>query len=231
MSGEEPLAIELVNVTRRMGRDFVLRGVNLEIAAGRLVVLRGANGTGKTTLLRLLATRLRPTSGEARVFGLALPKAGAKARARLGFLSVMGGSFPMLDARENLNLALDLTPGARARAQQGVGAVLEQVGIGQAANKLVRTYSSGMKKRLALARLLLLDPDLWLLDEPYAALDDSGKDLVDGCVAAARARGRTVLMASHESDRDRLGPDAVIELRDGVVCMAETAPGGPAAGT
>ncbi len=225
MTGEGPLAIELIDVTRRMGHDFVLRGVNLEIAAGKLVVLRGANGTGKTTLLRLLATRLRPTSGEARVFGLQLPKSGAQARARLGLLSVMGGSFPMLDATENLRLALDLTPRAQAGAERDVSAVLKDVGLGSAAHKLVRTYSSGMKKRLGLARLLLLDPDLWLLDEPYAALDDSGKGLIDDCVAAARERGRTVLMASHESDRNRLGPDAVLELEDGTLRIAEQAPG------
>lgn len=215
MSDEpQPLAIELRGVTRRMGRDCVLRGLDLEVAAGKLVVLRGANGTGKTTLIRLLATRLRPTSGQALVFGHQLPREGARARARLGLMGVAGGSFPMLDARENLRLALDLTPGA-GRADGRIGEVLATVGLTAAAGKLVRTYSSGMKKRLGLARLLLLDPDLWLLDEPYAALDDAGKRLMDECVAAARARGKTVFMASHESDRDHLGPDAVLELAGG----------------
>lgn len=216
-SAPPPLAIELRDVTRRMGRDFVLRGVNLEIAAGKLVVLRGANGTGKTTLLRLLATRLRPTSGQAFVFGHELPRAGGAARARLGLLNVTGGSFPMLDARENLELAIKLTPGAGGAAAGALDAALAAVGLTAAANKIVRTYSSGMKKRLGLARLLLLDPELWLLDEPYAALDDAGKSLMDECVSGAKARGRTVFMASHESDRDHLGPDAVLELSAGVL--------------
>ncbi len=228
MNAAAPLAIELRDVTRRLGRDLVLRGVNLEVAAGRLVVLRGANGTGKTTLLRLLATRLRPSSGEAFLFGHALPARSQLARARLGLLSVVGGSFPMLDARENLLLALDLAGRRGAAAPVDVGAALDTVGLASTGGKLVRTFSSGMKKRLALARLLLLDPDLWLLDEPYAALDDAGKLLMDDCVAAARARGRTVFMASHESDRDHLGPDAVLELAGGVLRRLAAAPAAPA---
>ena len=255
--GADGLAIELKGVTRRMGGEYVLRGIDLEVAPGKLVVLRGSNGTGKTTLLRLLATRLRPAGGQALVFGHDLTREAAAARARLGLLTVMGGSFPLLTGRENLELAIALTPrrpgrsareeagrhdlrelsgsrGRSARAEAGqaepteVGkaraeathlAALGRVGLEQAADKLVRTYSSGMKKRLGLARLLLLDPDLWLLDEPYAALDDLGKRLMDECVAAAKARGRTVFMASHESDRDHLGPDAVIELKGGTLRM------------
>lgn len=236
-AGTTRLAIELREVTRRMGGEYVLRGIDLEVAPGKLVVLRGSNGTGKTTLLRLLATRLRPASGQALVFGHDLTREAAAARARLGLLTVMGGSFPLLTGRENLELASALTPRQPGHATHGetpqaepteVGegrvetthaAALRRVGLEQAADKLVRTYSSGMKKRLGLARLLLLDPDLWLLDEPYAALDDLGKRLMDECVAAAKARGRTVFMASHESDRDHLGPDAVIELKGGTLRM------------
>src|SRR5699024_1700237 len=103
--------------------------------------------------------------------------------------------------------------------------LLARVGLAQAADKYVRTYSSGMKKRLGLARLLLMDPALWLLDEPYAALDDDGKTLVDEVVTSAREQGRTVLVASHESDRDALKPDAVLQLVDGRPRMA---PGVPA---
>lgn len=236
-TGADEFAIELNEVTRRMGGEYILRGINLEVAPGRLVVLRGSNGTGKTTLLRLLATRLRPASGRALVFGHDLTREAAAARARLGLLTVLGGSFPLLTGRENLELATTLAPrrlgeaspagtahsnGPQARTVTADGeashlAALARVGLEHAAGKLVRTYSSGMKKRLGLARLLLLDPDLWLLDEPYAALDDSGKRLMDECVAAAKARGRTVFMASHESDRDHLGPDAVIELKDGTL--------------
>ncbi len=209
-------AIVLEAVTRRMGSELVLRGVDLEVAPGRLVVLRGGNGAGKTTLLKLLATRLKPTSGSARIFGLDVLAAPAEARRRLGMLSVLGGSYPVLSAHENLLLAADMSGAPRAAVDE----LLAQVGLEAAAGKLVRTFSSGMKKRLGLARLMLIDPDLWLLDEPYAALDDDGKRLVDEVVSAARARGRTLMMASHESDRALLRPDAVLQLHDGRLRLA-----------
>lgn len=199
-----------------MGRDMVLDGLNLEIASGRVVVLRGSNGAGKTTLLRLLATRLRPNDGSGEVHGFDLVTAAAEVRKRTGLLSVNGGNYPVLTASENLELALHLARGDRATAAASeIAATLGLVGLGGAGRKLVRTFSSGMKKRLGVARLALLDPDLWLLDEPYSALDEDGKRLVDEVIGAARARGRTVLLASHESDREALSVDAVLTLAGG----------------
>lgn len=209
-------AIALSALTRRMGSEQVLRGVDLEVAQGRLVVLRGGNGAGKTTLIKVLATRLRPTSGSVRLFGHDVLKEAAEVRRHVGLLSALGGNYPVLSARENLLLASDMSGAAR----QAIDGLLERVGLSAAADKYVRTFSSGMKKRLGLARLLLLDPSLWLLDEPHAALDDAGKDLVDQVVSDARARGRTVLMASHESDRRSLLPDAVLQLHDGRLRLA-----------
>ncbi len=213
-------AIEITNLTRRMGGQPVLRGVDLEVAAGRLVVLRGGNGAGKTTLLKVLATRLRPTSGTARLFGFDVLRQQDEVRGRMGMLSVLGGSYPVLSARENMVLAADMVGAPRERVDE----LLEVVGLTGAASKYVRAYSSGMKKRLGLARLMLVDPLLWLLDEPYAALDEDGKNLVDEVVSSARQRGRTLLMASHESDRRALKPDAVLQLHDGRLRLAS---GGP----
>lgn len=219
MTKNDAPAIEISSLTRRMGGQSVLRGVDLEVSAGRLVVLRGGNGAGKTTLLKVLATRLRPTSGTVRLFGYDVLKQQDEVRRRMGMLSVLGGSYPVLSARENLILAADMVSAPRDK----IGELLEVVGLTQAANKYVRAYSSGMKKRLGLARLMLIDPQLWLLDEPYAALDDDGKSLVDEVVNGARQRGRTLLMASHESDRHALQPDAVLQLHDG---RLRVAPGG-----
>jgi ABC-type multidrug transport system ATPase subunit len=146
-------------------------------------------------------------------------------RDRIGLLSSSGGSYPVLTAAENLGLAMSLTgKGSQAGAQ----AALEKVGLADASSKQVRYFSSGMKKRLGLARVLLVDADLWLLDEPYAALDEDGKRLVDVCLAEARSRGRTVILASHEQDRDHLAPDAVVELADGRLRLVSAA--GRAAG-
>lgn len=214
---DAPSALSLRGVKRRMGRETVLAGIDLEVAAGRLVVLRGSNGSGKTTLLRLLATRLRPHAGTASVFGHDLVKESDAVRARIGLLSSSGGSYPVLTAAENLGLAMSLTGKG---SQAGAEAALEKVGLADASSKQVRYFSSGMKKRLGLARQLLLDPELWLLDEPHAALDEEGKRLVDECLTEARARGRTVLLASHEQDRENLAPDAVVELSGGRLRLA-----------
>lgn len=214
-----PPAIALEGVARRYGRQFVLQDVHLEVAAGRIVVVAGSNGAGKTTLLRLLATRLRPSRGTGRVFGFDLLRDAASVRANVAYLGVLGGSYPALSAHENLRLASALYPTADDGA---VHALLDRVGLSHAADKLVREFSSGMKKRLAIARLLLVDAPLWLLDEPYAALDEEGKRMVDDLLVSARAEGRTVLLASHEVDRSGPFADAVIEVADGGVRQVAT---------
>jgi ABC-type multidrug transport system ATPase subunit len=126
---------------------------------------------------------------------------------------VLGSNYPNLTAFENLRLAAGLYQHDVTRAE--LEAKLEAVGLQKARNKLVREFSSGMKKRLAIARLVLSDADLWLLDEPYAVLDDEGKELIDNLLKLARQDGRTVLMASHELYRSATFADSVLELEQG----------------
>jgi heme ABC exporter ATP-binding subunit CcmA len=206
-----PLAIELRGLQRRYGRHLVLKGIDLEVSPGRIVALHGANGSGKTTLLRLLATRLRPSAGAARIYGHDLIREAHEVRRRLATVAVFGGAYGTLTARENLRLAAAL----RGAAPSDVDAALERVSLGRVADHLVRTFSSGMRKRLALARLLVAHVDLWLLDEPHAALDQGGQALVDELVVEARARGTTVLMATHELARSFDVADAVLRIDDG----------------
>lgn len=206
-----PPAIELVGAFKRFGREAVLGGVSLTVTPGRFVVLRGGNGAGKTTLLRVIATRLRLTAGEGRVFGHDLKRQSAEVRRMVAYFSVAGGSYPLLSARENLALAARLH-GLSVDAD----ALLERVGLAEAEGKLVRTFSSGMKKRLALARLLLPNAPLWLLDEPYTTLDEAGRDLVDEVLTEALTSGTTVLMATHEEQRPGAPqPDALLSLSGG----------------
>ncbi len=216
-TAEAALALRLDGIAKRFGRELVLRDLRLEMSAGRIAVLRGSNGAGKTTLLRVLATRLRPNRGRGWVFGYDLQRQGDEVRRRVGLVSVLGGNYPVLTARENLRLAATLSGLAAAGVDAAVDGALATVGLSDVADTLVRTYSSGMKKRLGLARLLLLDPPLWLMDEPYAALDEDGKNLLDELLASARRRGRTVLMASHELERSGRFADAVLELVDGAL--------------
>ncbi|MDR9390416.1 MAG: heme ABC exporter ATP-binding protein CcmA [Trueperaceae bacterium] len=206
-------AIALAGVDRRWGRERVLRDVHLEVTAGRIVMLRGHNGSGKTTLLRLLATRLRPSAGRGAVFGHDLAREAAAVRRHVAYLSVAPGTYGALTARENLRLATTLL----RRPPADADAALERVGLAAHGNRLVRVFSSGMKRRLALARLLLTDAPLWLLDEPYASLDEDGRRLVDQLLEGARRDARTVLVASHEPARLARFVDATIHLEQGAL--------------
>jgi|SRR5690625_4433966 len=194
---------------------MVLSEVNLTIREGRTVVLQGPNGAGKTTLLKVLATRLRPTRGSANVFGFDVVREAHEVRSRMAMLPVFGGSYPALTGAENLTLAARLY-GLRLSADE-LTAALAGVGLDGAAEKQVRGYSSGMKKRLGLARLRLAPAKLWLLDEPYAALDEEGKAYVDALLGEARTSGKTVLLASHEPERVAPFADAVLEVSGGTV--------------
>lgn len=206
-------AVELRGLVHGYGGPPVLAGLDLDVAAGRVVALHGPNGAGKTTLLRLLATRLRPLAGHARVLGFDVVRQAHEVRARVAALAVYGGAYGALSGRENLRLA------AALRGQDPRGAAIDEalgrVGLADAADHLVRAYSSGMRKRLALARLALADAPVWLLDEPYAALDEAGQALVDEMIAAARGGGRTVLVASHDLPRSLTTADAVVEIAGG----------------
>jgi heme exporter protein A len=210
-NADPPPAIELSDLVSRYGREVVLRDINLIIRPGRTVVLTGENGAGKTTLLKVLATRLRPNRGSGKVFGFDLLRQAPEVRRRLAFLSVQGGSYLELTACENLRLAARLYNKDRTDIER----VLNRVGLWPKRHKLVRTYSSGMKKRLGLARLLLSEAELWLLDEPYASLDEEGRDLIDTLLGEAKVAGKTVAMASHEVSRCTAVADSILVIKSG----------------
>ena len=211
-------AIELRNLSRRYGAVYVLREINLTVSAGKTVVLRGGNGAGKTTFLRVLSSKLRPSRGGGKVFGHDLLKEAAQVRSQIAYLTVLGGSYGTLSALENLEFAAKLY--GKRLSQEELEAMLERVGLTNAKDKLARTFSSGMKKRLGVARLLLSDANLWLLDEPYAALDEGGKTLIDDLLIQAKTQGKTVMMASHDLARSVQFADSVLELRQGQLFAA-----------
>jgi len=207
------LAVELYSLARRYGRNYVLKEINLSVSAGKTVILRGDNGAGKTTLLRVLSTRLKPSRGGGKVYGYDLVRQADEVRRRVIYLPVFGGHYPMMSALENLQLAARLSQQRVAGSE--LETQLEQVGLLDARHKLVRTFSSGMKKRLMLARLRLSQARLWLLDEPYTALDEQGQGLVDELLLMAKAQGKTVIMASHELKRAEALADSILEIAQG----------------
>jgi ABC-type multidrug transport system ATPase subunit len=187
-------AVALRGVTRLFGALPGLVRATLEVERGQTVWLCGPNGSGKSTLLRVIATALSPTFGEGTVLGHDLVRERASIRARMDLLGHHFRLYEDLTAAENLKFTCvmySLDPA-------GVPAALDAVGMQEVADVRAGGFSQGMRQRLALARCRLRDPDLLLLDEPYAGLDTDARVVVDDLLAGARQRGRTILLASHE---------------------------------
>jgi len=190
-------AVSVRQLARRFGGVPVLRGIDLDVAPGHCVAIFGPNGAGKTTLLRTLAGLLRADSGSARIFGHELP-ADAALRRRIGYLGHDAFLYRDLDARENLAFYGRLF-GMRGRER--IEALLAGVGLEQVATRRAGSFSRGMLQRLGLARALLHEPELLLLDEPLTGLDPDGVELLIAMLARLRGAGTTVLMATHDTAR------------------------------
>jgi heme exporter protein A len=188
-------------VEKRYGRKRVLRGIDISVPRGGFAVVTGPNGSGKTTLLRLLAGLALPTRGDLLVDA---------DRSRIGYLAHEPLVYRELTALENLDLygRLYRVPERRER----IGMLLERFTLWEVRNERVSTYSRGMTQRLALARALLHDPDLLVLDEPYSALDEHGAALLDGELEAL-VGARTLVVATHD-------PARLARLQTGRVALA-----------
>jgi heme ABC exporter ATP-binding subunit CcmA len=210
-----PPGVVTTDLARLFAGSPALAGVSLRIQAGLTVALLGPNGAGKTTLLRLLATAIRPSYGRAEVDGLDVDREAHLVRGRVAYLSHATGLYDDLTARENLQFAAAMlaTPDAAQRVERA----LADVGLSDRAADRVGVFSAGMRKRLALGRILLGNASLVLLDEPYAALDAEGLGLVDQLLAAWREVGVTVLVASHAADRLQGVVDGGVVLERGLV--------------
>lgn len=205
--------MELCDLHRWFGRKRVLRGIDLTVEAGTSLVLTGANGAGKTTLLRIVATLLKPSSGGGTVDGLSLADDGETIRARTTYVSTRGFVYDDLTAAENLRFAARLVH--RPVAREVVADLLATVGLAGAADQTVRTFSTGMRRRLALASLRLRPLRVALLDEPYAGLDTDGIALVDGMVEDLLTTGTTVILASHQSGEATRRASRALRIENG----------------
>lgn len=194
-----PPAIAVSRLTKRFGLKTVLKRLDFTAEQGEFVALLGPNGAGKTTFLRILASLSRPTAGEVRIGGRALPQEAAAVRRRLGVVSHQPLLYGDLTGEENLQFFARLY-GLEAPAPR-ITEVLELVGLARRRHDLVRTYSRGMQQRLAIARAILHDPEVLLLDEPYTGLDQDASAMLDTVLQEVAAQGRTVVMTSHDLSR------------------------------
>ena len=207
------LAIEASNLARRYGRRWALSDISLRIPAGSVTMVAGRNGSGKSTLFRVLSTVIRPDQGRGSVLGFDLTRHREDIRRSLALLSHYNYLYESLTARENLEVVADHLGVGRAP----IAALLERVALGSRADDPVSTFSAGMRKRVSFARVLLQEPRVALLDEPYAQLDPPGFDLVDSVVRELKARGATILIATHQLERTATVSDYALTLEAGRV--------------
>lgn len=204
-------AIDVIGLGRRFGIRWVLRGVTLHVRAGEVVGLLGANGSGKSTVLRVIGTLLRPNAGSVTVSGRDVVRDASRVREQVGYLAHTAGVYDDLTARENLRFAADML----GLDPAPVDGILERVALAHVANDRVRGFSAGMQRRLALARLVLRRPRVLLLDEPYSNLDAEGVALMNRVIGETIAAGGTALVALHELAPARAILDRTVTLVNG----------------
>lgn len=212
-------AVEARGVGKVYGRERALAHVDLRLGAGDAVALLGPNGAGKSTLVSILATLVRPSTGVVAFDGAPATRTH---RGGIGVLAHDSLCYGDLSARENLDFfaALHRVTDARGR----VSALLERVGIAHAADRPARTFSRGMLQRLAVARALLPQPRLLLLDEPFTGLDRQGQEMLVDLLRDERARGAILLLVTHDLEPLPALADRVVILRRGRVAYEGPGP-------
>ncbi|NWJ48544.1 MAG: heme ABC exporter ATP-binding protein CcmA [Chloroflexi bacterium] len=217
--------IRAKGLQKNFGNRAVLRGVDLDLRQGEFVTLLGPNGAGKTTLLRILATLARPTSGTIEIAGIALKDARPTIRGLLGVISHQTFLYEDLNAFENLRFYGRLydVPELEKRIRE----VLEKVGLERRAIDRVRTYSRGMQQRLSIARAILHNPPILLLDEPDTGLDRQASNMLSGLIheLAIDGQERSVLMTTHNLERGLAMCDRVVVLAGGKLVADRPATG------
>jgi ABC-type multidrug transport system ATPase subunit len=219
-----PLLVDLRAVGVRAGDTPILRKLDLTLAPGDVVGVVGDNGSGKTTLLRVCATLLRPSEGDGEVLGVPLDSvAREQVRPRIGLVGHAPALYPRLTLEENTAFAAEVTGTDPERAREA----LDTVGLGGVRHRRADHCSFGMQRRAEFARLLMLDPELLLLDEAHAGLDRHAAELVDYLVTGARSRGGGAIVVSHDAHRVAGLVDRTYVMEDGRLDPAPNEGDGP----
>ncbi len=226
-------AIEVRDLTKTYAEGntgtLALRGIDLEVHAGELLMLMGPSGSGKTTLLSIMGCILTASSGSVRIAGKEITQMGEKQLPairleHIGFVFQGFNLFPTLTAGENVELMLDLKGVAAKSAKKRAAELLDQVGLGDKYASFPADLSGGQKQRIAIARALAGDPGIILADEPTAALDShTGKNVREMMSELAHKRDRAVVIVTHDS-RVLSFADRIVKIEDGAIAGPDEAP-------
>ncbi|GAB4508376.1 MAG: ATP-binding cassette domain-containing protein [Sulfuricaulis sp.] len=206
-----PFVVEIEGLVKRYDSREVVRGIDLSVPTGRCFGVLGPNGAGKTTTLRLLLGQSPVNGGEIRVFGLPIPQAGRAVRARTGVVPQTDNLDPDFTVAENLRVYGRYFGIVAATLDARIRELLEFVGLTDRANARIATLSGGMKRRLTIARALINDPELVVLDEPTTGLDPQVRHMIWGRLRDLRQSGKTLLLTTHYMEEaERLCDELVI---------------------
>src|SRR4051794_11832026 len=219
-----PLAIEAAGLVKRFGDVRAVDGVDLAVRRGSVYGVLGPNGAGKTTTIRMLATLLRPDAGEARVLGHDIVREADAVRGLVSLTGQLASVDEDLTGRENLVLLGRLLGLRRAGAKQRATELLDAFGLEDAAGRLVKHYSGGMRRRLDIAASIVVTPELLFLDEPTTGLDPRSRNQVWEIVRALREAGTTILLCTQYLDEADQLADGIAVIDHGKV-IAEGTPG------
>ena len=222
IASEEPMIVA-EGLTKQFGTTKALAGVDLQVAAGTVVGLLGPNGAGKTTVVRILATLCRPDGGRASIAGFDLATQAEQVRRTIGLAGQYAAVDEALTGRENLQIFGSLYHMGRSASRRRAEELLEQFDLAHAANRLVKTYSGGMRRRLDLASSLIVAPRVLFLDEPTTGLDPRSRIEVWASIKELAAAGTTVLLTTQYLDEADHLADRVAVIDAGKV-IAEGTP-------
>jgi heme exporter protein A len=210
-------AVELLNLSKSIDDRVILRNLGLTIAGGQFLAVLGANGTGKSTLLKILSTLMPPSSGELRLFGRRATGDSVALRRNIGLIGHQSMLYRDLSAAENLQFFATLygvaDPIGRARR------MLDMIGLSERANEPVKNFSRGMVQRVAIARALLHDPALLLADEPFDGLDAPSSESLEELLGQLSEGGKTIVMVNHDIEQSLGIADHAIVLRGGRIVL------------
>ena len=217
-------ALESQNIRKMYGHFTALAGVSLNVRQGEFVALFGRNGAGKTTFLKVAATLVRPTEGKLRIQGIDIGENSEDARRRIGFLSHNTYVYRDLSPLENLRFFAKLY-GVDGSDERLMG-LLDRVGLRRRMNDPVRSFSRGLNQRVGIARVMLHDPSLILLDEPYTGLDANAVETLNAMLDEAHSRGKTVILTTHDLEHGLRASTRAVIIDRGAVVYDHPGPGG-----